>query len=354
MLACGTQAPSSGESAETDASEASSSGSEMDSESDSEPGSGSVTGPPVEETTDEPETWGDGDGEGPDPTQDDIFDPAEVYIVGSTIEALCSRHAIIHWSTPSDAALGFDCDFYPHKVGIRPHNGRMLYASGDGAEFELREFYCDFCPYSGGVSSDYPSDTPANDPIVPTPACGANEPKALEFLIEPGSGDYLYRCGAGWYDGAGELHYDHEYGELRHLGYGSLALTQEAVVDLSEDSAALLDGLVSDWDAFDIRAEPDRGFLLARGTMNAPELWRVTVDAKAIEVGTYPPAPAEIQLNYGYALDPQGVLFQRGRRPETGEDVLLRRELGGATEIVYDEGDDPIIKWHGSFLLTGP
>jgi hypothetical protein len=40
--------------------------------------------------------------------------------------------------------------------------------------------------------------------------------------------------------------------------------------------------------------------------------------------------------------------------PRIVHDAIVRREIGGVSEVVYTEANDPHVKIHISGLLTGP
>jgi hypothetical protein len=56
----------------------------------------------------------------------------------------------------------------------------------------------------------------------------------------------------------------------------------------------------------------------------------------------------------GQQLLPNGVLFEMGDDRATVDDVIVRREIGGATEVVYTEADLPNVKIHISAFVSGP
>jgi hypothetical protein len=298
---------------------------------------------------------GDGDGDGDDGGALDVFDPDEVYIAGTLSEGACFLDAMAHWSTPNDAATGFDCYFGDADAIIRPSDGRMIYTN----IFEnlLREFHCDECPFSG-VSpfvSQYPESPLSNDTILPTPACDPERlgSSLLEFRVAPTS-EYLYRCGAGWLNLAGEVVYDLSSGPLVHLGYDGLGLTQEAILDLDAGTAAPFVGFTSMELIQTARADPSGGFWFVVGPPALPVLWHVRVGGHVTELGTYPPLPEGQFGAYDYALLPGGELFQQAINFTDPFDVIYRRELGVPAELVYTEADDPLVRLHSSSLVTGP
>jgi hypothetical protein len=297
-------------------------------------------------------TDGDGPGDLPadcsgDVLEGDVFAPNEVYLAGTLSEGACYLDALAHWSSPNDAVVGFDCYFNERTAMIRPTDGRLLYTNT--FEDRLREFHCDDCPWT--PASQYPASPLANDTILPTPACDSNS-QQLRFLVTP-DGSYLYRCAAtGWFAADSNVVYDDTQGELLYLGYDNMALTASHVLDLDQDSAMPIDGLPVET-PLTIRADPQGGFLLVIGDAAQPELWHVDADGTAANQGAFPNVPDGYAPSSEHTLDGCNVLYQLGGGPETFEDVILRRPLGGQTEVVYTENTDPVVKVHISGLVTG-
>jgi len=277
----------------------------------------------------------------------DVLVPSEVYLVGA-FQGECISQLVAHWSDANSAVSGFACDMFDRTPSIRPTDGRLLYTSVTHAQ--LREFHCDVCPIAS--LAEYPASPTDNDTILPT-TCEAGGPGALAVLIAP-DGSYRHQCfGSTWYDEDGDPIYEGEYGGLRHLGEGGLALTTTHVIELGGASASPIVGLRVG-NPLTIRSDPAGGFFLVMRTRGGPELWHVGSDGVATARGTYPAPPKGFDTNQNEsALDGCGNLFQLGRASETFEHVVLRRVLGGATEVVYNEADDPLLEVP-TVLLTGP
>jgi hypothetical protein len=280
----------------------------------------------------------------------DVLQPEEVYIAGTLSEGACYLDALAHWSTPNDAVAGFDCYFDERGAKIRPTDGRLLYSN----TFEglLREFHCDTCPIDS--TSEYPDNPLGNDFVLATPACDPDESTSLGHLVSP-DGAIAYRCNGfldTWYDERGAVVYDGAE-PLLHLGHDGLALTTNSVLSLSTGAVVPIVGLPAG-NPVTIRADSEDGFRVVM-TTEQPELWHVSATGAATSLGIYPPIPAGYSP-YGFiaALDGCGVLFQQGSGLEVFEDVILRRELGGTTDVVYTEATNPLVKLHISALVTGP
>lgn len=55
-----------------------------------------------------------------------VFDPEQVYLVGTLSEGACYRDAIAPILDPDRASIGFDCDWFSATAMIRPSDGRVL------------------------------------------------------------------------------------------------------------------------------------------------------------------------------------------------------------------------------------
>jgi hypothetical protein len=279
----------------------------------------------------------------------DALEPHEVYLAGTLSEGACYRDALAHWSTPDDAVGGFDCYFGGgDNARIRASDGRLVYSM----TFEglLREFHCDSCPIAPQA---YPNTPLNNDVVLPTPACVPEDTTQMQFLLSP-EGEHYYRCSqweGDWYDAAGEVVYTSEVDTLLHIGRCGLALTTQAVVDLTSGTSAPIVGLPLG-DPMTVRIAPEGGFWVVM-TPEQPELWHVGVDGVATSLGLYPQVPPDHQAGKG-VLDGCGGLYQITYGPEVFVDLILRREIGGDTETVYTEKMDPLVKIHISSLVTGP
>lgn len=279
----------------------------------------------------------------------DTLKPHEVYLAGTLSEGACYLDALAHWSTPNDAVGGFDCYFGGgDNARIRPSDGRLLYSM----TFEglLREFHCDACPITPMMYPDTPLN---NDVVLSTPACAPEDTTQMEFLVSP-EGDHYYRCSqweANWYDAAGAVVYASEDAPLLHVGRCGLALTKQGVLDLESGTKTPIDGLPLG-EPMTVRVAPEGGFWVVM-TPEQPELWHVAPNGVAQSIGLYPQLPPDHQAGKG-VLDGCGSLYQIGSGPEIFVDLILLREIGGATEIVYTEMMDPLVKIHISWLVTGP
>ncbi|KYF96700.1 hypothetical protein BE17_31850 [Sorangium cellulosum] len=289
----------------------------------------------------------------------DVLDPAQVYLAGTLSEGSCGRDALTHWSSPGSAVVGFDCSVDERSARIRSTDGRLLYTN----VFEdlLREFRCDDCPFRGG---DYPAAPLDNDTVLRTPPCTQGLDPLSGFLVSP-AGAVLHRCrsdAATWYDESGRVAYADPEDPLLHLGYGDLALAARSVVRLATSASLPIAGLPEDRLLHTVRARAPDSFLLVLESEHptddggSQELWEVDGDGAATRLGAFPPLPAgAMQVSaYTSKLDGCGALLQFGGGPGVLEDVIVRRHIDGASEVVYTEATAPLVKIHVSALVTGP
>jgi hypothetical protein len=286
-----------------------------------------------------------------------VLDPGDVYLAGTLSEGACYRSALAHWANPNVAAVAFDCYFNAQQAVIRPTDGRLLYVN----TFEdlLREFHCDACPYAG----TYPSWSLVPDVVVPTP-CPVGGGRLGRFRVSA-DGTVLHACTSTnglWRDARGDPVYDGTIDELVVVGAGGWLLTRTRVVSLDGGASASLAGLPPSpagagpaaW--LSARWSGPGGFLVAAATAPVPSLWRVDLQGAAQRVGDYPPLPAGFDSrDHTARLDSAGRLFTQGDDTSgTFIDVIIRREVGGTADVVYTERSNPLVKLHGSALVTGP
>ncbi|WP_437632017.1 hypothetical protein [Sorangium sp. So ce854] len=289
----------------------------------------------------------------------DVLDPDQVYLAGTLLEGACGRDAVAHWSSPDSAVVGFHCHVDERSARIRPTDGRLLYTN----VFEdlLREFHCDDCPSRGNAYPEAPLD---NDPVLPTPRCADGLAPRDGFLVSP-TGAVLYRCSsdtATWYDERGRVAHADPEDPLLHLGHGDLALAARSVVHLATSTSTPITGLPGGRLLHTVRARaPDRFLLVLEAERptedgGSQELWEVDGDGVAARLGAFPPLPAgAVHVSASTSkLDGCGALLQFGGGIGLLEDVIVRRDIGGASEVVYTEATEPLVKIHVSALVTGP
>jgi hypothetical protein len=296
----------------------------------------------------------------------DVFDPGEVYLAGTVEEGVCSRGAIAHWSCPNVGAVGFDCDFDGNSSGnfsnsagltayVRPTDGRLVYTNLTTEAF-VREFHCDDCPYDSPGKA-YPEKPLANDVILPKD-CDLAGPFP-EFFVSP-NGMVLYYCPATktWRDNGGLHTYVESNDPLLHVGYGDLGLTATRIVDLESGKAIPIVGFGGAQSAVAIRAVPPDKFWVVepRDTLSqSVDLWEIDGAGMSRRVFQYAPAPTYVTwLSQRGRLDKSGAFFQLASRQGTFEDIIVRRDMQGGSDVVYTETTNPLVKIYISGLITGP
>jgi hypothetical protein len=280
----------------------------------------------------------------------DIFDPGEVYMAGALNDG--SGYGLAHLRCPNVAVADFSNS--SGESYIRPTDGRLLYRHLQ--EPSIREFHMDGCLHVAGATNDrFVSTRTANDHLF-WGVCPEGS-SADEFLISP-EGFFMLHCdGASWRDIGGEHVYsENRDGPLLHLGYGNLALTATRVIDLSTGAGPLIvrpDGFIHA-----IRAvPPDKFWIVLRLNADASQaLFEVNRDGLVTQLGTFPTPPSGTVVGTTGRLDKNGALYQfTTRRKDTTaeyESVVIRRDIGGRFEFVYEEGSKPFVR--AGTLITGP
>ena len=297
----------------------------------------------------------------------DVLDPGEVYLAGTLVEGAC-RDALAHWACPNDAVVGFGCYFdgngaandtstAPLGTYVRPTDGRVVYTN-TFEEF-VREFHCDSCPYD--TSKPYPTSPLTNDRLLPND-CKLDDVRP-KFLVSP-EGFVFFYCvdSKSWRDNGGQHVYMGETGDsgggdpLVHLGYANLALTKTRVIDLASGIGPAITGLpVRRTNA--VRAvSPDKFWLVLGDDPINQELWEIDRAGAAKRLAQYAtPTDDTAPVGPRGRLDKTGAFFQLARRMgDPLEDLILRRDIFGKSERVYSEITSPLVRIHGSGLITGP
>jgi hypothetical protein len=269
-----------------------------------------------------------------------VFDPGEVYLLGTTSEGACYRDAIAHWSDPEVAAAGFDCYADDRTAQIKP-DGFLAYKNT--FEDVLREFHCDDCP-GFGRGKPYPSNVLDNDPKLATAPCD----KIDGFLIGV-TGARLHSCNGAWYDEAGKVL---PFSQPLAYGHRDKVLTASSVVDIRTGKLTPVTGMPANIVA--TRVATPSGFWVATSGSPEPELWEVSEDGAAKKLLTYAPPPMGYKASFGARLDGKGNLFQMGQGPMVFEDTIVYRGRDGVSRVVYTEATNPFVKIHISSLTTGP
>jgi hypothetical protein len=325
------------------------------------------------------------DGGKPDPTLG-IFDPEQVYLLGTLGGVSCDRGAIAPVLEPDKVVAGFDCGTIETTTRIRPTDGRLLYMLGE----RLYVFESDSSSYTSASATRYPASPVENDTVVSTPGCGTRE---LSAFTVSATGAIYYRCGSDWYDPQHQLVVG-QVPTLLQVGADGSALTRQGIHtfarsrlqpgaldasvlgDAGGEDAAVEDAGEASTDAgvdagtdaggdgepelvpfvglpargiIASRPQPDGYWVALAGDAIASELWHVDFDGHASQLGVYPAPPGGQQVTVSEAkLDGEGRLFQivvGGLR-----DRVIRRSVSGTSEVLYDGDQGP---FHISTLVTG-
>lgn len=286
-----------------------------------------------------------------------VFDPKRVYVLGTVREGACESGAIIHWSNPNVASAGYHCHWLNEKARVRA-DGTLLLTNRQ----EVREFHCDDCP---GWSPDdpYPSDYLDNDTPLNTPPCGGN---VADFAVGI-DGEVIYKCASDWYDAAATLlplTNPIFKSTLYGLGHDNKALggvtDAYSIGDLTDGTTIDVTGLPPGTIITARVSGPD-SFWVAYWNNDSETVQRWTIPHSGIATldGDFPEPPASVSGSGGTSrlsydrLDGNGDLFSVGR-VGVDYDVIVRRTIAGAADIVYTEADEPAVKLHAGRLFTGP
>lgn len=280
------------------------------------------------------------------------LDAGAVYLAGTLSEGACYLDALADVFNPNVASTGFDCYFSNDTAVLRPTDGAMLYFNT--FEWQLREYRCDECMVTS-AATPYPSDPLANDRVVPTQCPGMDRMAGFAVTAD---GEVLHRCSmtAGIFRfSTGGIAYS--AGNDTVLAFGSVgwALTRTRVINWRLSSAGLITGLPSSMTLLAARWSPPDGFWLALRTNGVEELWRVDLAGVATKSGTFGAQPPNTTASGGGRFDSAGRLFQAVNDTSAAfQDVVLMKEIGQPTVVVYTEATNPLVKIHISSLVTGP
>jgi hypothetical protein len=277
------------------------------------------------------------------------LDPDEVYLIGTLTEGSCGADALTHWANPNLALTGFGCYNRADAAIVRPSDHALLISDSSAGVTVFQEDACVLPELSFGDASN----PLANDGQLSSPCAMPAAFVGSTLELAP-SGEAAYWCGAGWYSSSGQLLYS---GVEEVYAYdGERLLTQEGVFDIAQqvlrpvlalpERAVLTSRVTKDGFWLVLRAEPPL----------STELWHIARDGRAERVGDYPEPPVEASTTYIARVAPDGALFQFATSFSGGlpHDLILRRSLLGAAEIVYDERNEPLVRIHASGLVTGP
>jgi hypothetical protein len=277
------------------------------------------------------------------------LDPSEVYLIGTVAEGSCGQDVLAHWSNPNVAVSGFGCYNHPPAAIIRPSDGALLISDTFAG---TSVFEPDACVTREGWFGDNSAPL-ANDGKLASP-CPQPSPLLGNLVLLAPSGIGAFWCGASWFSSSGEVLHS---GERSPLAYdGERFLTTAGVIDIaSRVTYPLVD--LPEANVLTTRVVGDGFWVVLDGTtLHGAALWHVARDGHAELVGEYPAPPARSSPAYRARLSGDGALFQLATdvTAEQHTDLIIVRSLSGASDVVYDEADEPLVRIHISGLVTGP
>lgn len=279
-----------------------------------------------------------------------VFDPKQVYLFGTLSEGACFRDGVAPVLDPNRAAVGFSCDASSSRVLVRPTDGRLLYTSYPRKGVLV--FSCDGCVADAGLDS-YPAMPETNDELIASPCADAGA-FGTNFNVLP-DGGVVQQCAESWLDERGQV-VAPSAGPIFAFGHAGTALRKDGILSLSDAQLHPFVGLTAPTlSTYRVRADGYWVVVGSQTTTKQPELWHVGFDGTARQVGTYPALPPNQQSASLPKLDDEGWLYEFARDATTAfRDTIVRRNVQGASEVIYDEITKPRLKIHISDLFTGP
>lgn len=281
-----------------------------------------------------------------------VFDPNQIYLLGTLSEGTCERDGIASVFDPNRVAVGFDCNADTNRAQIRTSDGRLLYTNhSTSSPAGVRVFSCDGCIPDASASS-YPAQPEANDELIAR-RCGGDAGSWLlpSFRLLPDSG-VAQLCGSRWVDELGQTVVTSQQ-TILVFGHAGTALLADAVLDLHDAAVRPVD-FPGGFRAYRVRE--DGYWVVPVSSSGSPDtLWLVDFDGGTSLVGSYAPSPVRQTAFSQVKLDGQGALFQVATESTASfHSTIIRRTLDGGSDVVYSEGSEPRLKIHISSLVTGP
>lgn len=304
-------------------------------------------------------------------SESDVFEPDQVYLLGSLSGVDCAPSAIASLKEPSRESVGFPCGIDRQSVVIRPSDGRLLYL--DTMAKKVRVFTLDEHPYDTGQGAcRYPDNATDNDAEVPTTMCN-NSGGPADFRLAPDVEGLWYTCANApglWFD-----ENDQQLGFLSGSspllrGYGgSLLATQGSAGTATAASLELynnggqveLSDLAQEGDILAVRVLVDGYHVVVQGDGEGTgQIVIIGTDGRVTSGGAYPGLPANVTLDAtgaGRAVDADGTLYVAAldNREVPGSHAVVELEPGvtGAVTVVYTEADEPEVGADSAVLVTG-
>jgi hypothetical protein len=159
-----------------------------------------------------------------------------------------------------------------------------------------------------------------------------------------------------WRDNGGQHVYVEPTGDsLRYLGYDNLAINSQPmrVLDLATGTGPVVSGLPAA-PILALRAVPPDMFwaIVTDSATQTQELWEIARSGATQRLGQYAKATDGSILSQA-SLDKTGALFSLSLLSSGTAKGIVRRDLQGSFDLVYDASKNRILSADGR-LITGP
>lgn len=317
----------------------------------------------------------EGEGEGPPlpvgcSNLSESLNPDRVYLFGSWQEGSCGTQGLAPIEQPNDVAWGVDCYVRREHALVRPTDGRFLYMR-DATDGVFEFVPDDLLTFSNDTSVElcaFRSDAPdplANDPRLPTQGCrDTDTPRFASLFIAPDDGELIYQCSNdssdAFYDQAGSVVFTPiDNAEILALGRARRLLLRnfDALEIEANGVRTPVTGDPVDLFRTTTARASSRGFYLVTEQDSVLTLFEISTGGEITNVGDYPAlaAPDRYGIStYTAKLDDTGALYALGSDFDTTfNDVAFKFVVGEPFgQVIYSEDTDPLLKQHGSFLVS--
>ena len=281
-----------------------------------------------------------------------LFDYRAVHAMGTLAPGQANRHLFAAVDQADRPAIGFPSEMAGQFV-VHP-DGSLIYVYADNlsGRGQLRRFVPDAW---NGV---YPPDPAANDPVFPTPACPE---EATDLVLDPSGDRWLYECDFDtWYDQDDVLFpCGGTWDEPAAVDDGGYVLCLSPLRVIEPDGDEILTSEIDPGFSAH-RARPGGGFLAVSSadTTMGQALFEIRRSGTMEQLHSYadwpePFRPVNSEVPRWVGLDADGGYYRWTLSEDLVDDILLRFTDEGA-EVVYDEGEEPLMQLHAFYLVTGP
>lgn len=301
----------------------------------------------------------------------DVFEPGEVYLLGSLSGVDCTPSAMAALKAPDLESVGFSCGIDEQNAVLRS-DGRLVYL--DTMAKKVLVFTRDDHPYDTGLGAcSYPADPAANDIEVSTTSCD-NSGGPAGFLIAPDFEGVWYTCANApglWFDendvqlgflgGSTPLLRGYGGSVLAAQGTSGTATASTLELYASGGSEIALGDLPQEGNVLAVRALDDGFRVAVQGDGEASgQLVIIGLDGSATSGGAYPALPTGVTVDAtgaGKVMDAAGALYVAAIDDRDGQAhhvvVKLAPAPDGTATVVYTEADAPEVGTVSAVLVTG-